>query len=591
MTSSDAAAPPAGVQLPPVPGGVPRGPRAPIVALLIALGGVLFAWNAWRRDFWGPEETMAAGIAREMASGGGWIVPRFAGGPHLDLPPLGYWLAAGARAATGLAPELSYRLPAVLAAVASLALTYVAGRKLFDGRIGFLAAAIQASTWLFFRRAAWLDDDLLFAVSVQLALTSFALASRKGAGAGWGLAGWAGLAGAALSKSALLALGLVVPTLLLFLFLEGGVDRVCQGFRRARPVPGVALLVLLAAPWYAAAAWREPAALLESHVVSQHLRRLFGSPLDAQPPYYYLLVLLGGFLPWTLFLPLGLLHGKDRMARGGERLAFLWVIVMGLALTFVSAKKPGYLLVVWPPLCLLVAAAFFETREVFSIWEELLRDGVCAGLPALLRAPALVVLGAAALHFTGRSEGLLDARLAAALADRREALSALALAAAVAALLYWVSYRVRRLVRARESPRAAFELACAALFLFFAASYAHGPLNALLSGRPAVGTAAAAMGAGAPLAVYGAKRPEVYYYLGPERAPRHLDYPDPLDSEGPAFRELKAFLEEPRDVYLIASRKELETLELQFPSLLPRLREKASARLGLEEELVLVGNR
>ncbi|HVR76128.1 MAG TPA: glycosyltransferase family 39 protein, partial [Planctomycetota bacterium] len=312
-------------QDPKLPPGKPS-PRDGTVLLFLALFGLLFSWSSWQRDFSDPDECLFAVIAGNMEAGSGWIVPRFAGEPFLELPPLAGWLAALLHRATGLDPLVSYRLPVTLAAVFGLWLTYCAGKKLFDGRVGFLALLIQASTYFYFRRSSWLDDDLYFAVSCQLALTAFALATRKGAGPLPGMLGWLGLAGAALSKSALLAFILVFGPLLFFLFLEGGLSAVTRGFRKMRSRRGILLFLLVAVPWYVAAGWKMGAELFDAHVLRGHLSRVLDSPIDKQLPSFYLIHLLLDFLPWTLFLPLGLLHAKDRLQRDGERLGLTWAL-------------------------------------------------------------------------------------------------------------------------------------------------------------------------------------------------------------------------------------------------------------------------
>lgn len=529
-----------------------------------------------------------ARVAVEMERGS-WTIPTFRGAPHLDLPPLTYWLAAGCHRLERLPPELAYRLPSTLAAMLGLWLTFVLGRALFDRRIGFLAVGIQASTYLYFRKAGWLDDDLLFAVSSQLALSGFVLATQKNTRRFWPVLAWIGLAAGALAKSAVLALGLVFGTLLFYFFFGGGMALVQRGFSRVRSLPGMAIFVLLTAPWYAMAIGWEGGALFDSHVVAQHFGRLMGPAPDSGPPYYYILALLFGFLPWSLFLPLGVLHGKDRLGRDGERLAFFWVVFTLVALTVASSKRPEYALFVWPALSLLVAAALFETRESFTVWEDFLRRGVFVVVPYLLMVPALGVLLCVAAYFAGYPE--IDERLQALLADRKAALAMLGIAAAAAVVSLIVAWRVHKLLLQKEIPRAAFGLVCATIFLFFMSSFFYGGANSLLSSREVLGKFSAQMPPGAPLAVYGQGRPEVLYYLGNARSIDHFSYLDAFDAEDPIRKRLEAYLGQPREVFLISTEAELEKLKEHFPTLSRSLRVAGRAPHGLEGEYVLVSNR
>jgi len=568
------------------------GPRGSVVAICVVVCGVLCLWNSWKRDFWGGDEPRIAQVASHMERSGSWLVPVICGSERLDSPPLSYWLPAASHRLTGGDPRLAYRLPFLLAGMLGLWLTYLAGKRFFDGRIGFLAFAIQASTCFFYRQASWLDDDLLFAVFVQLTLTAFALRTRKGAGPAWAIAGWGGLAGCALTKSLPLACVLVFVPFLLFLFLEAGTAAVVHGLRRLRSWPGIALFLAVAGPWYVAVCLRDPTAFFEMHFVEQHFLRAIDAPYDAQPPYYYFLTVALGFLPWTLFLPLGLMHGKDRIHRNGERLTFFWALFMLVALSLVSSKKPGYMLVIWPPLSLLVSAAFFERREWFSLWEGFLRVGLFRAVPVLMKALAVmifIVVGSAQL--TGRLEEIVP-RLREALSDKSALVPLTLLGALAGALIFAMSSRVDRLVREKAIPSAAFELACSVLFLYFAVSFLSPLLDSVLSSRPCFESFDAKIPAGSPVAVYGRKLPEIYYYL--EKGDRRLLYlkdPDPKVPKDPEYAKMQEFLNRPEEVFLVTSKAKLEILKRQFYSLGPFLNVKEIRAAGTGEEYVLVSNK
>jgi 4-amino-4-deoxy-L-arabinose transferase-like glycosyltransferase len=561
---------------------------------------VTFISNAWERDFWNPNELRNALITRSMEESGDWLVPRLDGAPTFHHPPLLPWLAATSHLVTGLDPRLSYRLPIALAALLGLWLTWVAGKELFDARVGFLAAAIQASTYLYFRRAGWLDDDLLFAVLCQLALTGFVLGARPEGPARWSLIAWAGLALAALAKSLLLAAGLTFGPFILYLLLTPGERSVEEGLRRVAGKGRWLVFVALALPWYAHAALEHGPALWREHFLGQHFEQLVDAP-HRRLPYYYIVHLLVGFLPWSLFLPLGLLHGKDRIKRPGERLAIITVLFTLVALSSISSKKPGYALLAWPFAALLIAAGLFETREKFSLWEGYLRESVSRALPLLLKAPLFAALLLAALHFAGflprvaasvlewigAGGGETGARVAALFADGDRVLQALGLVVGAGALSWYLSRRVEAAARAEEEPRAAFEFACAVLFLFFTTTFFHEGLNQARSSGPFLAEVQAVVGE-APLALYGRKRPAVYYWLP---GVDHLPRPHKTLRDDPALANLERFLDRPEEVFLLAWEPELRVLLRNFSLLAPRFHERARGHLGWTREFVLVSNR
>ena len=564
--------------------------RSVVVACFVLAFGLLFAWNCWRRDFWNTDEPLFAEVARTMERTGDWIVPK-CNVPFLELPPLTYWLSAAVHSITGLDPRAAYRLPVTAAAVLGLWLTFVAGKRFFSPSVGFLAVIIQASTGLYFWRAAWLDDDLIFAVCCQLAITCFALASRSTGRPALHALGWAGLGLCALTKSALLGGLLVGGPLLGFLLLGGRLAGARAGLGRVLRLPGFILALAIALPWFGAAAAREGKLLFEQHFLGAHFERIWSSPVHAEPPYFYLGTLLVGFLPWSLFLPLGILHGKDRLQRDGERLCTCWALFAFLALSIFSQKVHGYLLVAWPPLALLVAAAFFELREWFSIWEDFLREGVFQVVPVLMKVPVFLVLLAAGVYFGGYLEKISDVRVAALAADRSEVLWALGCAGAAAGVAYALSGRVRSYVRQKETPRAAYEVGCVTLILFVSVSFFYGVCNTMTSARAAMEQFAADIPPGARVAVYGKPLPEAFYYLGTKLQVTHLGYPSTIIQDDSALRALEQHLEQPGDAYLVTSRQELEALRSQFASLDRYLNAKESQRVGLREEFVLVKNR
>ena len=524
-----------------------------------------------------------------MLESGNWLIPQYEGKPYLDQPPLAAWLAAAWQRLPGLDPRLSQRLPVSLFAVIGLWITYAGGRRLFGGRIAFLAVLIQASAYHWFRQASWLDDDLYFAVGCEGAILGFSAAGRKGGPRLSALGGWAGLALASLSKSAFFATALVLAVLAVPAFVEGGLPAVKRTIlRMAKPLPIIVWAVLVV-PWYAAA-MRHGTDFLQAHVVGQHLARLWSSPWDARPLYQYFVWLPALLLPWTLFIPLAFLHGKDRWDRDGERLCFFWAILALAALSLASSKKPGYALVLWPPLALLISAALHEGTQWFSVWEDYLRDGVFRLVPFLLRVPIAIAGIATAFYVGGWWRDLADDRLSAALSDRSRVLPLLGIALAAAAASFWLSLRIPTLLAKKNYASASFDLATAVLVLFAVKGLIDPLWNGLLSKRDLLAVFEARIPEDAPVALYGRRDPEVYYHL--RRPIERIEYPDPLKSDDPARRRLEEIVRGTLPAFLIADAEDLERLRLHFPSLAGLLAPEAEGVSGLERRrIILLSNR
>jgi 4-amino-4-deoxy-L-arabinose transferase-like glycosyltransferase len=61
------------------------------ILVLIGLCVVLYFVNIGRWDLWDPDEPRYGQVAREMVSGGDWIVMHFNGKVYADKPPLFLW--------------------------------------------------------------------------------------------------------------------------------------------------------------------------------------------------------------------------------------------------------------------------------------------------------------------------------------------------------------------------------------------------------------------------------------------------------------------------------------------------------------------
>lgn len=115
---------------------------------------------------------------------GGWAVPKIQDRERLNKPPLIYWLqVASAWVCTGGDPMRDaiwmYRVPSVLAAIATVLITWRLGCEMFDPRAGWLGAAMLAVAPM----VVW-DAHQARSDSVMMACT---------AGAMWGLWGvWRG---------------------------------------------------------------------------------------------------------------------------------------------------------------------------------------------------------------------------------------------------------------------------------------------------------------------------------------------------------------------------------------------------------------
>ena len=116
--------------------------RHALFILLLALAAMLHLGTAGWGDLYDGAEGQFAGGAREMLSTQEWLVPTTNGSPHLERPPLVYWLIVASYKIFGVT-AMAARLPGAIAVIASIALTFLIGERLAGYWRGFAAGLIH----------------------------------------------------------------------------------------------------------------------------------------------------------------------------------------------------------------------------------------------------------------------------------------------------------------------------------------------------------------------------------------------------------------------------------------------------------------
>ena len=158
---------------------------------------------------------------------------------------------------------------------------------------------------------------------------------------------------------------LLFPPLVAVGFLSRSTARV--GFRAGLAFGAVVVLVNL--PWYVGMGATQPAFL--KHFFWDHNVMRFARPFDhLEPVWYYLPILVGGFLPGVAAAGLcvrGVLNGEPtRSAAGG-----FWLLAGAWCVLFFScsgSKLPTYILPAFPPLALALGDALARGGWLRSPW-------------------------------------------------------------------------------------------------------------------------------------------------------------------------------------------------------------------------------
>jgi 4-amino-4-deoxy-L-arabinose transferase-like glycosyltransferase len=335
--------------------------RGILASLIVAAAFVAISIpTVCRLQFFNSIEDIVIETALEARRDGHWLIPQMLGEMRTRKPPLATWLSAvSTRPATVAAlsepacREEAYerlawemRLPALLAAGLTIFAACELGRLLLGTIIGGVATGVVTATSM-----AFLDYARLAAPDTHLALwvtaTNLLLARAMFRGERWiGCCGAGVCLGlAVMSKGPVALLQALAPV---FVFAccrrDGG------NWRRwlAPAASGVVLLFAVALPWPMLMLAKVPGV---TRIWLGEVTR--ADAADPRPDRWYAsLLFVRHFMPWTLWLLLGLIgvaRSLWRKERSRVDLAF-WLFVVPVAvMACFSERKPRYIVPMIPP--------------------------------------------------------------------------------------------------------------------------------------------------------------------------------------------------------------------------------------------------
>ena len=330
--------------------------------ILVAVCGMLFFAFLGIRDLWDIHEGMHAAIAQTMLLSGDWITPVFNGEAFFDKPILFNWLNAISFQLFGFT-EVAARLPAALAGLGCVILTWRLGCTIYGERAGFLAGLILATTIEFMILSRVVQYDIPFTFFVTLSLFCFVHAVMdEDKQRLYFLGFYAAVALAVLTKG---PIGLVLPGLVIAVYLVS-TSRYTL-LREMQLLPGIILFFAIVTPWFVLME-RANEGYLEYFILNQHLGNFLGgegamTPRHPEPFYYYLPVLLAGLLPWSALLPQSLIRAWRRNQVGPDSMSHflvIWVLAMFIICSAAVSKLSTYLLPVFPACALLIGVYLSE---------------------------------------------------------------------------------------------------------------------------------------------------------------------------------------------------------------------------------------
>ena len=338
-------------------------------------------------------EVVYAQMARSMLERGDLLDATYQG-ERFAFRPIGItWLQMAAGAALGKdaqAAIATYRLPSLLGGVLAVLSVWWLLAPLLGTRAALIAAGLFAVAPIVALQAelAIPEGPLLLAIVVaQLTLLRlYCTADPRRGTRGLAFAFWAA------QGFGILLNALAVPILSLSTLVALYVcDRDLKWLKRLRPLRGIALMLVIAAPWLIIRAHLDGGVPFSGLTFSELIRALGGAQ-DMKwkaAPLTFTLAFLLGFMPGALLLVPALKGLWEKRANAPHRFLLCWLVGYLAYLELIASKPALYTVQALFPAA--AAAAALALQE----------HGKLALPPYMLRLPAwLVALGMAVL-FTG----------------------------------------------------------------------------------------------------------------------------------------------------------------------------------------------
>ncbi len=411
---------------------------------LLLIGFLAFFWNLGSTGLIDETEPLFAEAARQMTVTGDWITPFFDGVPRFDKPILIYWLMAIAYKILGV-NEWAVRLPSALSAMGLTSLgfytlwffgvgspakllsqpdkcAFPTGRYWFCAGLGSALMMLNPGTILAARTGA---ADMLLIGCMDGALLSFFLGyaqpAKPAVQVRWYLAFYVLAALAVLTKG---PVGIVLPGLIIgaFVLYVGNARPV---WREMRPMWGSLLFLAIALPWYVLVIRANGWAYINSFFLYHNFERFTTTLKHVSlevPWYFYLLVLIPGFAPWSVYLPVAIARLKfwqpniwrssPRATHLGLFALFWFVGVLGF-FTTAATKLASYILPALPAAAILVALMWSEQLTRARVKGECESKHTLLVWSGWLNVVFLLALAAAFFyspHWVGRDPAILNPR-------------------------------------------------------------------------------------------------------------------------------------------------------------------------------------
>ena len=385
-------------------------------------------------------EPLFAEAARQMLETGDWVTPYFNGETRFDKPPLIYWLMAIAYHIVGV-NEWAVRLPSAISATTLMCFGFYTLYRYGHHNLSDQISTSNKKSLMIQLLIAWIGgamialnpetiawgrigvSDMLLTGCMCSALLAFFMgyasqstnnyisklnqiqpqknnripqpknllsATKNNTSTfkkstkfnHWYFAFYILIALAILAKG---PIGIILPILIITSFLLY-VGRFFQVWQEIKILRGSLIILTITLPWYILITLSHGQDYINTFFGYHNFER-FTRVVNhhGAPWYFYFLVVLIGFAPWSIYLPLGMAKTKfwqrnywQRQPRNQQLglFAFFWFICIFIFFSVAVTKLPSYVLPLMPAAAILVGI----------FWSEIIVNGALVPKKSVIRS-------------------------------------------------------------------------------------------------------------------------------------------------------------------------------------------------------------
>ncbi|MEM8985643.1 MAG: glycosyltransferase family 39 protein [Pseudomonadota bacterium] len=314
------------------------------------------------------DEARYSQAARQMIETGDYVDIKFQEQDR-HVKPIGiYWMQVAAVTPFGGAdaPQWAHRLPSVIGALAAVAATAWLAARIAGPQAGFSAALLLALTLGLAVEARTMKTDAVLLASGAFAQAALFVILRRGTDATkfWGAPAvfWAASGFALMVKGPIIAMVSATTALGYGLWA-----RDWSWVKRLKILPGIGVLIAIAAPWLIAITVKTGGGFLEESIGHALMGKVAqGDDSHGAPPGYHTVLFLATFWPGAALAALMAAYAWVKRADADVKFLIAWVVPTWIIFEAVATKLPHYILPTFPAFALLAAFAIRDGAHMLQ---------------------------------------------------------------------------------------------------------------------------------------------------------------------------------------------------------------------------------